>query len=113
MFSGFFSAVGGAATKAFDWMGSAGSTIGTSIKNNPDAWKLGASLVGGAATGYMNAKTAKDQMKFQERMLAKQMAQAEKFKERRASTGDNYDSHTNNLVGGTGLLAPAMYGQPR
>ena len=101
----FFKPVIDSVSKPFEWM----SDIGESIKNNPDAWKLGASLVGGAATGYMNAKTAKDQMKFQERMLAKKMAQDEKFKERRASSEkDNYGSHVSSLVGGTGLIAPAM-----
>lgn len=95
-------------SSAFGWFGDAAKTVGNSINNHPDAWKLGAGLVGGAASGYMNAKTAKDQMKFQERMLENKMAQDEKFNERRASSGDNYDSHVNNLVGGTGLLAPAM-----
>ena len=109
MFSGFFSAVGGAATKAFDWMGD----IGQSIEKNPEAWKLGAGLLGGAATGYMQQKTAKDQMKWEERLLEKKMAQDERFKERRASSGDGYDTHVQNLVGGTGLLAPTMYGQSR
>ena len=103
-----FSFVGQAASSAFGWMGDGLKAVGTSINNNPDAWKIGASLVGGAATGYMNAKTAKDQQKWEMRMLEKKMAQDEKFKERRASSNDNYDSHVNNLVGGTGLIAPAM-----
>lgn len=100
MFS-FFQPVIDAGSKAFNWMGD-------SIKSNPDAWKIGAGLVGGAATGYMQAKTAKDQQKWEMRMLEKRMAQDDKFKERRASSNDDYDSHVNNLVGGTGLLAPVV-----
>ena len=51
-------------SSAFSWLGDAAKAVGKSVKDNPDLWKLGAGLVGGAATGYMNAKTAKDQMKW-------------------------------------------------
>ena len=96
MFS-FFQPVIDAGSRAFDWM-----------EANPNATKFIGGIVGGAATGYMNAKTTKDQQKREMRMLEKRMAQDEKFKERRASSNDDYDSHVNNLVGGTGLLAPVV-----
>lgn len=102
----FFQPVINAGAKAFEWIGN----IGESIEKNPEAWKLGVGLLGGAATGYMQTKTAKDQMKWEARMLEKKLAQDEKFNERRASSvQDNYGSHVSQLAGGTGLLAPAMY----
>lgn len=95
-------------SSAFSWLGDAAKAVGQSVNDNPDLWKLGAGLVGGAATGYMSSKDAKDRMKFEERILQKKMEQDDRFKERRASSNDDYDSHVKNLVGGTGLLAPMV-----
>lgn len=74
------------------------------MQQNPEIVKVGAGLIGGAAQGY----TAHQQMKMMQDQFAKEMAQRERFNQRRASSGKGYDSHSSNLVGGTGLLAPEL-----
>lgn len=65
-----------------------------------------ATIVGGALQGYAGYKSAQDELDFRREELARM----ERFKERRASDGnDNYGSHVANLAGGTGLLANPNY----
>lgn len=72
------------------------------IGDNPEATMLLGGLASGVAQGYENHKDREWQRDQLERM--------ERFKERKASSGDNgYGSHSSNLAGGTGLLANPNY----
>lgn len=82
--------VGEYSTIAFDWM-----------KDNPEA----TAAIAGAAGAGLAYMSEQDRIKAEERMLEKKMAQDDRFKERRPSSGnENYGSHLAGFSGGTGLL---------
>lgn len=90
--------------KAGNWLGKAWD----SVTSNDD---LMAGVAFGTVSGIGNYLASQDSIKADEKRWQAELAQKERFNERKASSAsanDNYGSHAANISGGTGLIASYM-----
>jgi len=80
--------------------------VGKWMEENPTASKILSGAVVGGATYLGNKELQESQQSYQDKIYERQKADGLALS--KASTGSNYDSHTNGLTGGTGLLTNGL-----